>query len=78
MTLDELKSAALQLPRNDRAELAQFVLDSLDDQDEIAVRADWLALAARRMDEVRAGIVVGIPAEQVLSELRSMGGRNSI
>jgi hypothetical protein len=32
--------------------------------------AEWLALAERRMVEVRAGQVIGVPAEQVLESLR--------
>ncbi len=32
--------------------------------------AEWLALAERRMDEVRAGRVVGMPAEQVMESLQ--------
>ena len=39
-------------------------------QAEEGAAAEWLALAERRMAEVRAGQVVGIPAEQVLEELR--------
>lgn len=68
-TLQELKDAASALPVAERAELAQFLLRSLDEQDEQEVRADWLALAEQRMAEVRSGKVVGIPAEEVLKNL---------
>lgn len=68
-TLQELKDATAGLPAGERAELAQFLLNSLDDQDEEGVRVEWLALAGRRMADVRAGKVVGVPAEEVLKNL---------
>jgi putative addiction module component (TIGR02574 family) len=69
LTLQELKNASSDLPADERVELAQFLLSSLDEQDEAATRAEWLALAERRMAEVRAGKVVGIPADEVLKSL---------
>lgn len=68
LTLDELKSAASTLPIADRAELVQFLIRSLDEE-ESAVREEWVALAERRMTEIKAGNVVGIPAEEVLRTL---------
>ncbi len=68
-SLEELKSTLSGLPPPARAELAQYLLRSLD-PDEEGAAAEWLALAERRMAEVRAGQVVGIPAEQVLEKLR--------
>jgi putative addiction module component (TIGR02574 family) len=69
LTLQELKEVAAALPAGERAELAQFLLRSLDEQDEEGVRAEWLALAEPRMGEVKAGKVVGVPAEEVLKSL---------
>lgn len=63
-TLDQLKSTLSTLPVAERAELAQYLLHSLESP-EAGARAEWLALAAQRMAEVRAGKVVGIPAEEV-------------
>jgi putative addiction module component (TIGR02574 family) len=68
-TLQQLKDAASGLPLSERAELAQFLLRSLDEQDEQKVRSEWLALAELRMAEVRAGSVIGVPAEEVLENL---------
>lgn len=67
--LQDLKHAASGLPAGERAELAEYLLRSLDEQDEEGVRAEWLALAERRMAEVRSGEVAGIPAEEVLKNL---------
>jgi putative addiction module component (TIGR02574 family) len=69
VTLQELKSAASALPIADRAELARFLLGSLDEGEAVDARAEWLALAERRMAEVKAGQVVGVPADEVLRTL---------
>ena len=66
--LEQLKSAASVLPAPERAELAQHLLRSLD-VDEEGAQSEWLALAEQRMADVRAGKVVGIPAEEVLKSL---------
>jgi putative addiction module component (TIGR02574 family) len=69
LTLQELKNVSSGLPADERAELAQFLLNSLEEQDEEGTRAEWFALAEKRMADVRAGKVVGIPAEEVLKNL---------
>lgn len=68
-TLDELKSTVSGLPVPERAELAHYLLHTLESPDEGAA-AEWLAVAEQRMIDVRSGRVVGIPAEQVLASLR--------
>ncbi len=73
LSLQELKNASSSLSIEERAELAQFLLRSLDESDEEEVRAEWLALAEKRMAEVRSGKVVGIPAEEVVKNLLGPG-----
>ncbi|HBI42066.1 MAG TPA: hypothetical protein DDY78_04295 [Planctomycetales bacterium] len=62
------------LPAHERAELVQFLLRSLDEEDEEGTRAEWLALAEQRMAEVRTGKVVGVPAEEILKNLLGTRG----
>jgi putative addiction module component (TIGR02574 family) len=69
LTLEQLKDAASDLPLPERAELAQFLVRSLDESPPADVRAEWLALAERRIAELESGKVTGIPAEQVLEGL---------
>ncbi len=73
LTLEQLKDAASDLPLPERAELAQYLVRSLDEGEAAQVRAEWLALAERRMADVKAGKVVGIPAEGVLGSLLERG-----
>ena len=67
--LEELKSTVSGLPVPERAELIHYLLRTLEGADEGA-GAEWLALAERRMEDVRDGRVVGIPAQQVMESLR--------
>ena len=67
--LQEIKDAVSALSASERVDLARFVLSSLDEQEEQAVRAEWIAVAEERMAEVRSGNVVGVPAEEVLKSL---------
>jgi putative addiction module component (TIGR02574 family) len=73
LTLEQLKDVASDLPLPERAELARFLVHSLDEQQAAAIRAEWLALAASRMADVKAGKVVGIPADEVLKGLLESG-----
>ena len=68
-TLEDLKTTLASLPLPERAELAHHLLRTLEPIEEGAA-AEWLALAERRMVDVHAGRVVGIPAEQVLESMR--------
>jgi putative addiction module component (TIGR02574 family) len=72
-SLEELKTTLITLPAEQRAELAHYLLHTLDDA-ELDAAAEWLTLAQRRMDDVRAGKATGIPAEEVLQKLRERRG----
>ncbi len=72
-SMEQLKTTLSGLPVAERAELAQYLLRSLDSEDDDA-KAEWLAIAEQRMAEVRAGQVAGIPAEEVLKSLLRPGG----
>ncbi|HWE40473.1 MAG TPA: addiction module protein [Isosphaeraceae bacterium] len=73
-TLEALKSRLEILPSRDRAELAEFLLDSLDAADADAdadADAAWDDELTRRVAEIRAGGLAGKPADQVFDELRA-------
>ena len=72
MKLAELENEVLKLDPPSRARLAERLLRSLDDElSEAEVAELWLDEAERREREWDAGRVQGIPAEEVLSELKS-------
>jgi putative addiction module component (TIGR02574 family) len=68
--LEQLKSQASQLSADERAALAEYLLESLEPDGNDAVAAAWEAAISRRVAEIRSGSAVGKPAEQVFAELR--------
>ncbi len=68
-SLDQIKNSLSGLPVSERAELAHFLLESLEPEDEGVAEA-WRAELARRVAEIRSGKVVGKPVEEVLARLR--------
>ena len=69
-TAEKLKAQLSQLSTQERAELAHFLLHSLDEDVDADAEATWDAELARRMEEIRSGKAVGEPAERVFAELR--------
>lgn len=68
MTVAQIKSHLGNLSQEDRAELAYFLLTSLEPEEPGAAAA-WDDEIARRAAEVRAGMAQGVPAETVFAEL---------
>jgi putative addiction module component (TIGR02574 family) len=69
---EKIKEQASRLPVEDRADIAYFLLHSLDcDEDEAGIHAAWEAELERRWAEVESGNAVGIPADQALAQLRA-------
>ena len=71
-SLEKLKTTLSGLSTTERAELAHYLLHTLEPEEKDA-NAEWLALAEQRMAQVRAGEIVGIPAEEVLKNLLGTG-----
>jgi putative addiction module component (TIGR02574 family) len=71
--VEQLKLQLSGLSEPERAELAHFLITSLepdDGENPAIVEAAWCAEVQRRFEEMRSGKVVGIPAEKVFAELR--------
>jgi len=62
---DSLEAELLRLPTRDRARIAELLLASLDEEAEHDVDEAWTAEAERRLSELRAGTVTGVPAADV-------------
>jgi putative addiction module component (TIGR02574 family) len=67
--VEQLKSQASVLSAPERAELAYFLLSSLEPEEE-KVQEEWRAEIARRVAEIRSGTALGRPADEVVAELR--------
>ena len=67
---ENLRETLLRLPSEDRAELADCLIRSLDDVDDTDTQAAWEAELERRWQEMEDGKTVGEPAETVFAGLR--------
>ena len=72
-SLAEIGDQALRLSPEDRARLALQLLASLEESGESAEEIEKLGIAEaeRRFQELRSGVVQGIPAGEVCAALRA-------
>jgi len=67
--IEHWKAQLGALPEQERAELAHFLLLSLEPEDK-EVDAAWAAEVTSRVAQIRSGDAVGEPAQDVFAELR--------
>ena len=67
---ERLKDDLVRLSLPERAELAQFLLDSLDEGSDADAESAWATELAQREHEIRGGQAVGEPAAHVFTALR--------
>lgn len=72
MNSKTLQEAALDLPPDERAELAQKLLLSLDDPSEEELAQTWLSEAGRRARELDCGEAYPTSAEEVRRKARTL------
>jgi putative addiction module component (TIGR02574 family) len=70
-TYEEIISAALALPPDARAMLAEHLLESLDGETQTKIEALWAEEAERRDNEIEDGAVAPVAGEAVMDRLRS-------
>ena len=72
MNLKQIENEALHLSEEERAELAQKLLLSLDTPSDKEIETDWLLEANRRARELDDGIVKPIAAEEVRKKAQAL------
>lgn len=72
LTAEQIAEAALALPSDARALLADRIVESLDPAEDGSIRELWSIEARRRRDDVRAGNVQTIPGDKALEHVRRM------
>ena len=65
MNLHEIEREAMHLTEEERAELVQKLLLSLESSAEAEIEVDWLTEASRRARDLDEGLVQPVPAEEV-------------
>ncbi len=74
LELERIKADSGVLSQQDRAELACYLIETLDSasgSDVENVEVAWEVEVDRRIQQIRLGEVEGVPAEQVFAELRA-------
>jgi putative addiction module component (TIGR02574 family) len=69
-TAETLKQEISQLPLPERAELAYFLIHSLDEDVEDNVGEAWDLELTQRLAEIQSETANGEPSDKVLGELR--------
>jgi hypothetical protein len=72
MISETIRREALSLPAQERAELAEQLLSSLDALSEDEVAQLWLHEAARRADEIDRGVAKRFAADDVRIEAQAL------
>lgn len=71
MGIKEIEAETRKLDLKDRATLAKWIVESLDELSEAEVEALWAEEAERRLDELEQGLVTEIPDREVLRRARA-------
>jgi putative addiction module component (TIGR02574 family) len=69
--IKKIEKEALQLPSHERAVLAERLLHSLDEEEDVDVERAWIEEAERRYKEFKRGNTSGRSIDDVLRDIRS-------
>jgi putative addiction module component (TIGR02574 family) len=69
--MKEIETQAIQLSVNERAQLIERLMRSLDGEEDPGAERTWIEEAKRRHREIQLGEVTGKHADQVFKEARS-------
>jgi putative addiction module component (TIGR02574 family) len=70
LSIQQIESEALSLPADERARLAEALIESLD-EDERIERA-WAEEVERRAEDLRTGRVKGVSHEEVMASVKDL------
>jgi hypothetical protein len=70
ITVEQLTEAALSLPSEARALLADRLVESLDPSQDREIQTLWAVEAMRRRDEIRSGSVAPVSRQEALERIR--------
>jgi putative addiction module component (TIGR02574 family) len=72
MNTETILREALSLPVQDRAELAEQLLSSLDELSEAEIAQLWMLEAARRAEEIDRGSAKRVSADEVRRQAQAL------
>lgn len=68
--LKEITEQALRLPPDERVVLAESLLLTIDEKDDLLIDESVMAELERRLQDFRDGKVTGIPADEAFRRIR--------
>lgn len=71
LKVKEIEKEAILLPSHERAQLAEYLIKSLDEEEDPEAEKLWVEEAERRYQEYKEGKIKAKPAELVFKEARS-------
>ena len=71
LNMKKIEQEALQLSPDERAQLAEHLIYSLDEEEDVDAERLWVAEAERRYQDYKNGAVKAKPADEVFNETRS-------
>jgi len=72
MDLQKIEDEALHLPKEQRAQLIQRLVLSLESPSEQELRVDWLLEGRRRAEEIDNAEVQAVPSGEVMRKARAL------
>lgn len=72
MNLQSIEDEALHLPKEQRVQLIQRLVLSLESPSDEELRSDWLLEARRRADELDSGAVQAVSGDEVMKKARAL------
>lgn len=73
-TMENLLNSALTLPEEDRIELVEVLIASLQPEDQPPFDESWREVIQRRSAELRSGQVIPVPWHEVKRQAREKAG----
>nr|WP_298373644.1 addiction module protein [uncultured Halomonas sp.] len=72
MNLQKIEAEALHLSKQERAQLIQRLVLSLESPSKEELRSDWLLEARRRGEELENGTVQAVSGDEVMRKARAL------
>ncbi len=72
MNKEQIENEALNLPTDQRAELIQSLLLSIEEDSEEEILGEWIKEAKVRAEQLSSGIVLPVPAEETRGKAKAL------
>ena len=71
MTVEQILQEIALMPAPTRAFIAEKILEMLDSEEQIQLSPEWMSVIQQRIDDIDAGVVEMVSAEEALNQIWS-------